>query len=328
MNTGPGCNVGANEMLAILRTKYDLKVTRELVRDLVRILDPGKVKQRHMHRLIRREYRCKGPNYVWHIDGYDKLSPYGLAIHGCIDGFSRKVLWLKVGVSNHDPRKVAAYFIDTVGTLEGCPRIVRADHGTETGLLMTVQAMLRANGDDAFADNSYWYGPSTANQRIERWWGILRMKSSDWWIDHFKELVTDGHLQLGDPVNIMTVHFCYLDLLQNELDEVVQRWNHHRIRRQNRGDCVSGIPDILYSCPELQDHPACRDYIHSVDADSTTFTLCKSQCDFYNKGDEDFAVLARNICNLNGWNPEPKTALEARQLYLHLAPCIEELLDA
>ena len=23
---------------------------------------------------------------MWHIDGYDKLSPYGIAIHGYIDG--------------------------------------------------------------------------------------------------------------------------------------------------------------------------------------------------------------------------------------------------
>ena len=23
---------------------------------------------------------------MWHIDGYDKLKPYGFPIHGCIDG--------------------------------------------------------------------------------------------------------------------------------------------------------------------------------------------------------------------------------------------------
>lgn len=31
-------------------------------------------------------YINQGPNFVWHVDGYDKLSPYGLDIHGCIDG--------------------------------------------------------------------------------------------------------------------------------------------------------------------------------------------------------------------------------------------------
>ena len=28
----------------------------------------------------------QGPDFCWHIDGYDKLKPYGFAIHGCIDG--------------------------------------------------------------------------------------------------------------------------------------------------------------------------------------------------------------------------------------------------
>lgn len=28
----------------------------------------------------------QGPDFVWHLDGYDKLKPYGFAIHGYIDG--------------------------------------------------------------------------------------------------------------------------------------------------------------------------------------------------------------------------------------------------
>ena len=28
-----------------------------------------------------------GPNYIWHMDGYDKLKPFGIAVHGCIDGY-------------------------------------------------------------------------------------------------------------------------------------------------------------------------------------------------------------------------------------------------
>jgi hypothetical protein len=35
-----------------------------------------------------------GPNFAWHADGYDKLKPYGFPIHGCIDGFSRRLIWL------------------------------------------------------------------------------------------------------------------------------------------------------------------------------------------------------------------------------------------
>ncbi|XP_077977447.1 uncharacterized protein LOC144433008 [Glandiceps talaboti] len=215
LTNGSGSTVGANEMVAILRTKYNLKVTRAIVRQIVKILDPEGVQQRHLHRLIRREYICKGPNYVWHYDGYDKLVPYGLAIHGCIDGFSRKVIWLKVCASNRDPKKVAAFYVDAIKKHKGCPRIVRADHGTETGVIMTIQALLRANGDDAFADNSYWYGRSTANQQ---------------------------------------------------------------------------------------------------------------QCDNDNFGNEDFEIIANDLCQMNGWNSVPTNAAEAKELYLKLTPGIDGML--
>ena len=29
----------------------------------------------------------QGPDFVWHLDRYDKLKPYGFVIHGCIDGY-------------------------------------------------------------------------------------------------------------------------------------------------------------------------------------------------------------------------------------------------
>ena len=30
-----------------------------------------------------------GPDYTWHVDGYNKLKPYGFAIHDCIDGYEK-----------------------------------------------------------------------------------------------------------------------------------------------------------------------------------------------------------------------------------------------
>ncbi len=53
---------------------------------LLAILDPQGTAQRKTQRLNHRIYLNKGPNFLWHMDGYDKLKPYGIAIHGCIDG--------------------------------------------------------------------------------------------------------------------------------------------------------------------------------------------------------------------------------------------------
>ena len=51
----------------------------------------------------RRTYETNGPFHMFHIDGNDKLKRFGFAIHGCIDGFSRKLIWLFVSTTNNDP---------------------------------------------------------------------------------------------------------------------------------------------------------------------------------------------------------------------------------
>lgn len=35
----------------------------------------------------RRIYQNKGPNYLIHVDGYDKLKRFGIAVHGAVDGW-------------------------------------------------------------------------------------------------------------------------------------------------------------------------------------------------------------------------------------------------
>ena len=65
------------------------------VRLALKSIDPDGVARRSKHRLKRRKYINCGPNYVWHIDGNDKLKPFGFCIHAGIDGFSRKILCLK-----------------------------------------------------------------------------------------------------------------------------------------------------------------------------------------------------------------------------------------
>ena len=57
-------------------------------------LDPVSVDARRRRTLRRRFYYSKGPN--WHLDGHDKLKPFGFEIHGCIDWYSGRVLWLNV----------------------------------------------------------------------------------------------------------------------------------------------------------------------------------------------------------------------------------------
>ena len=86
---------------------------RETVQVALQSLNRG-VSFRQAHQFHKRTYRVKGPNQLQQIDDNDKLKPFGFSVHECIDGYSRKVLWLEVCSSNKNPRIVAKFYIDAV----------------------------------------------------------------------------------------------------------------------------------------------------------------------------------------------------------------------
>ena len=69
----------------------------------------------------------RGPNCAWHFDGYDKLKPYGFPIHGCIDGYSRRILWLPIVPSNNNPEIVGKLYLGYVKSVGVCPKKVVGD---------------------------------------------------------------------------------------------------------------------------------------------------------------------------------------------------------
>ena len=84
---GSGCLIGYQLMHQRLRSDYGLVVGQEIVRLILWTLDPEGVERWSSHRLRRRQYYVRGPDYIWHIDGYDKLKPFRFCIHGAIDGY-------------------------------------------------------------------------------------------------------------------------------------------------------------------------------------------------------------------------------------------------
>lgn len=198
---GNGQNIGYRMMWQRLNITHGLQVTQNRTRQILRIIDPEGVGQRTANRLLRRVYHCPGPNHVVHIDGYDKLKPFGIAIHGAVDGFSRKVLWLKAGYSNNDPKLIAKCYLDFIRHIDGVPKIIRADRGTENILVRRIHIALRWFQRDGFArESSFQYGRSTANQRIECWWSQLRRLTMNYWINFFKDMRDRGLLDNSDPI--------------------------------------------------------------------------------------------------------------------------------
>jgi hypothetical protein len=236
-----------------LQLKHKIAVSRDVVMHVLSQLDPEGCLQRRCKKLRRRTYSNKGPNFLWHADGYDKLKPYGFPIHGCIDGYSRRVLWLKVGTSNNNPSVVAFHFLSAVEELKGTPSILHCDLGTENSHLAFLQPFLRRNGPDSYAgEHSFRYGRSVSNQRIEAWWSQLKKSFTEWWIELFQEMQNCGLFDETNDIHRDCLRFCFMHLIQRELDAVVHEWNTHRIRIGKNQLVPAGIPNELFFLPQVQ----------------------------------------------------------------------------
>ena len=202
-------------------------VNRNTVMEIVKELDPEGVSSRKKKLLRRRTYSVPGggPDFMWHIGGYDKLKLYGFSVHGCIDGFSRRIIWLETGSSNKDPEIIASYFISTVKNINRVPRKIMSDDGTENSLIEPIQIALRASHDDEFAGlASFAIGTSTSNQRIESLWSPFAKDQLMWWRDFFLSL---GFVNSSSYVVEECLRFCFMHLLRNDLHEFTERWNRH-----------------------------------------------------------------------------------------------------
>ena len=82
--------------------------------------------------------------------------------------------------------------MEAVQKFGGCPKIVRGDRGTENVKVRDFQHFLRRNIHDGSDVDSYIEGASTANQRIESWWGFLRWESMEFYISLFTDLKDRG----------------------------------------------------------------------------------------------------------------------------------------
>ena len=257
-----GSSLGYRQMHQRITLDHGKVVDRETIRRILQVLDPEGVSQRARHKLRRRKCIPKGPNYIWHIDGYDKLKPFGFCIHGAIDGYSRRIMWLEVGPSKNNPRVIANYYHDCAKQVGGVPHILRGDAGTENGHVAAMQRFLRRNDSDEFAGRkSFLYGRSVANQRIEGWWAFLRRSETDWWINYFKDLRDQGLYNDDDPVQVKCLRFCFLPVLQHELERVAKHWNLHKIRPSCNELSPHGRPDTIYLLPEMTNTMS---YLHNT----------------------------------------------------------------
>ena len=167
----------------------------------------------------------------------------------CIDGYSRKIIWLKASYTNHKPELIASYFLKSVGDIGGFPKHVRTDCGTENVTVAAIQASV-------FGDvSAHRYGTSPGNQRIEAWWSFFRRNRSQFWLEVFEELNESGTFHPENHKEVECLRYCFMAVIQSDLDEIRRHWNTHRIRPSVGSRCSAGIPDVLFYLP----HPPAVD---------------------------------------------------------------------
>ena len=201
------------KMMHLKCTQHGLVVSQSTVRFLLHIIDHEGIMLRKRNRLRRRTYRNSGPDFMWHVDSYDKLKPYGICINGAVDGFSRQVIWMEAYTTSSDPKVVGNYYMDAVNLRKGCPKIMRADRGTENVYIEGMHTFLRYDHPDELAHRSFRYGPSVHNQRIEWWWGFLRKQCSQFWMNLFQSFKDDDSFT-GDFLDKNLIQFCFLQMIQ------------------------------------------------------------------------------------------------------------------
>jgi hypothetical protein len=64
-----------------------------------------------------------------------KLEAYGFEIYAAIDGYSRFVIWIYVGISARTAISVYRQYLDCINSNSFLPRIERADLGSETPIM-------------------------------------------------------------------------------------------------------------------------------------------------------------------------------------------------
>jgi len=208
----------------------DTDICRRELQAHVWATDAEQVEFRRLTRLRKcGRYEVKGPNRVWSIDGHDKLSRFGFEIYGCIDAYSRYIIWCYCGHSTRAAVSVNKQCLEAVEKTGVFPKTIRSDMGWEVVLVCNSQLKLRrAEKPELPFQKIYSFGTSTRNQRIEAWWNQLAGSQTETWREFFEGLEKDGFFDRGE-IDKACLQFLYVNMIREHIHGCVEEHNRHRI---------------------------------------------------------------------------------------------------
>ncbi len=200
-------------------------VTRQKVHNSLTRVSPHFVQNRRSSTISRRIYSVPSSNALWHIDGLHCLIRWKIVIHGGIDGYSRRIVYLHAS-SNNRAKTVYCLFREAVKEC-GWPSRVRSDKGGENVDVARAMLVVRGTGR-----RSHITGSSVRNQRIERLWRDTFCCVGQMYYSLFYELEDHGLLDPDCEEDLFAIHYIFLPRINHQLSQFANAWNRHPLRTE------------------------------------------------------------------------------------------------
>ena len=150
-----------------------------------------------------------------------------LVIHGGIDGFSRRIVFLKC--SDNNRAETVFHSFERAVLLYGLPLRVRSDKGRENCDVAWYMLNHPQRGPEMA---SYITGRSVHNQRIERLWRDVYTVCTYIYHQLFNKMEDQGLLDADDELKLFCLHYVFIPRINRDLLEFSEAFNNTPMRTE------------------------------------------------------------------------------------------------